>query len=62
MSNLKFLKGKEAYNKISITEDYTISERKMIKDFVETAKKRNKELGVEAKSIIVVRGSPKNGL
>ena len=34
----------------------------MIKDFVETAKKRNKELGVEAKSIIVVRGSPKNGL
>ena len=28
MSNLRFLKGKETYNKVSITEDYTISERK----------------------------------
>jgi hypothetical protein len=62
MSNLRFLKGKETYNKVSITEDYTISERKMIKDYVERAKQQNRELGDEAKSIVVVRGSPKNGL
>jgi len=62
MTNLRFLKGKETYNKVSITEDYTISERKMIKDYVERAKQQNRELGDEAKSIVVVRGSPKNGL
>jgi len=62
MSNLRFLKGKDTYNKVSITEDYTISERNMIRDYVERAKQQNRELGDEAKSIIVVRGSPKNGL
>jgi hypothetical protein len=62
MSNLRFLKGKETYNKVSITEDYTISERKMIKDYVDKAKKQNRELGDDAKSVVVVRGSPKNGL
>ena len=62
MSNLRFLKGKDTYNKVSITEDYTISERNMIRDYVERAKQQNRELGDEAKSIVVVRGSPKNGL
>ena len=62
MSNLKYLKGKDAYNKISVTEDLTLSERKMIKDYVEKAKQQNKELGANAKTIVVVRGSPKNGL
>ena len=62
MSNLRYLKGKDAYNKISVTEDLTLSERKMIKDYVEKAKQQNKELGANAKTIVVVRGSPKNGL
>ena len=62
MSNLRFMKGKELYNRISITDDYTMSERKMVKDYVEMAKQQNKELGNEAKTIIIVRGTPKNGL
>ena len=62
MSNLKYLKGKDTYNKISVTDDLTLSERKMIKDYVEKAKQQNKELGADAKTIVVVRGSPKNGL
>ena len=60
MSNLKYLKGKDTYNKISVTDDLTLSERKMIKDYVEKAKQQNKELGADAKTIVVVRGSPKN--
>ena len=62
MSNLRHLKGKDVYNKISITDDYTMSERQMVKDYIEMAKQKNRELGNEAKTIILVRGSPKNGL
>ena len=62
MSNLRYMKGKEVYNKISITDDYTMSERQMVKDYIEMAKQKNRELGNEAKTIILVRGSPKNGL
>ena len=62
MSNLRHLKGKEVYNKISITDDYTMSERKMVKDYVDMAKQKNRELGNDAKTIILVRGTPKNGL
>lgn len=62
MTSLRYLKGKEMYTRISITDDYTLAERKMIRDFVEKAKKQNRELGEDAKSIVVVRGTPKNGL
>ena len=34
----------------------------MVKDYIEMAKQKNRELGNEAKTIILVRGSPKNGL
>jgi len=39
-----------------------MSERKMVKDYVEMTKQKNRELGNEAKTIILVRGTPKNGL
>ena len=39
-----------------------MSERQMVKDYIEMAKQKNRELGNEAKTIILVRGSPKNGL
>ena len=39
-----------------------MAERKMVKDYVEMAKLQNKELGNEAKTIIIVRRTPKNGL
>ena len=59
MTSLRYLKGKEMYTRISITDDYTLAERKMIRDFVEKAKKQNRELGEDAKSVVVVRGTPK---
>ena len=34
----------------------------MVKDYVDMAKQKNRELGNDAKTIILVRGTPKNGL
>ena len=61
MSNLCNLKDK-GYNGISITEDHTITERKMIKDFVDQAKQANENEALESDKFWVVRGTPKNGL
>ena len=60
-SNLSNLKDK-GYNGISITEDHTITERKMIKDFVDQAKQANEKERSDSDIFWVVRGSPKNGL
>ena len=60
MANLRMLKGMEdEFGKISLTDDYTSTDREMIKAKVEEAKelgKRNPE------RIYKVRGDPKNGL
>ena len=61
MRNLKNLKNK-GYTRISITDDYTVSERKIIKDFVEKAKDSNSKEPADSENIWVVRGCPKNGL
>ena len=42
LSNLRNLKGIPEYKTISVTEDYTITERQMIKDLSDTAKGKNK--------------------
>ena len=58
LSNLK--KAEEKFNKISITDDYTIQEREEIQRFVAEAKKKNEhETG---NFFWRVRGSPKTGL
>ena len=62
MSSLGKLKvAPEKFKNISITEDYTIEERQVIKNKVEEAKTK-----IEAEDggnhIWKVRGSPKNGL
>ena len=47
MNNLTKLKGRDAYRRISITEDYTVSERKMIQEMryhVNLKKKTNQKL------------------
>ena len=61
MSNLKNLKNK-GYTRISITDDYTLTERRIIKDFVEKAKEANNKEPTDSENIWVVRGCPKNGL
>ena len=61
MSRLPNLKNAEdRFRKVSVTEDYTVEERKEIKKYVEKAKEQNRN---ETRGIIwKVRGTPKNGL
>ena len=61
MSNLKNLKDAPQFHRISITDDYTLAEREMIKEFWVKAKKINDE-NIEEETIYRVRGCPKNGL
>ena len=61
--NLRNLKGKNLYKGISIREDYTYSERCLIKNFIEQAKAKNIEENEKNSNIIWrVRGTPKNVL
>ena len=62
MENLTSLKGKDIYKGISITEDYTIEERKILKDWTEKAKQMNRNEPTDSNCVWKVRGNPKNGL
>ena len=62
MRNLTNLKGNEAYKKISITEDYTVSERKMIQEMREQARQKNDQEPEDSEFVYKLRGTPKNGL
>ena len=60
MSNLSKLKGtEEEFGKISVTEDYTKTEREEIRKF--TAKAREQQQN-DSTRVYKVRGDPKNGL
>ena len=61
LNNLRHLKGKTLYKSISITADYTYSERQLIKDYRERANIKN-DLEEDKDYIWHVRGTPKNGL
>ena len=60
--SMKNLKGNELYKGISVTDDYTINEREMIREFVKKAKKENEMENKDSNYIWRVRGCPKNGL
>ena len=62
LNNLRHLKGKTLYKSISITADYTYSERLLISDFREKANIKNDLENDKEKYIWRVRGTPKNGL
>ena len=62
MRNLTNLKGNESYKKISITEDYTVSERKMIQEMREQARQKNDQEPEDSEFVYKLRGTPKNGL
>ena len=61
-SNLKAMKGVDKYKGISISDDYTIAERQMIKEWAEKAKNKNQEEPADSSFIWRVRGNPKSGL
>ena len=62
LSNLRNLKDSPEYKTISVTEDYTITERRMIKDWSDKAKEKTKNESPDSKFVWRVRGSPKNSL
>ena len=62
MENLKELKGQESFRGISLTDDYTITERHLIKEYSDKAKENNRNEPLNSRYIWRVRGSPKNGL
>ena len=62
LSNLRNLKYIPEYKTISVTENYTITERRMIKDWSGKVKEKNKNESPDSKFVWRVRGIPKNGL
>lgn len=60
--SMKNLKGNEFYKGISVTDDYTINEREMIREFVKKANAENEKESKDSNYIWRVRGCPKNGL
>ena len=61
MKNLANLKGKSTYKGISITEDFTVFERGLIKEWANKAKERTKKEN-DSGFVWRVRGSPFKGL
>ena len=61
MNNLKNLKDDELFRRVSVTEDYTASERNMIRNMVEDAKAKNSKEEPNSRYKWKVRGTPKNG-
>ena len=61
MDSLKNLKDVPQFRGISITDDYTLAEREMIKEFQQKARKMNDD-NPEEETVYRVRGCPKNGL
>ena len=60
MANLGRLKGTEDdFGKISVTSDYTSTEREKIKEFTTKASQQNQQ---DPTRVYKVRGDPKNGL
>ena len=62
LSNLRNLKGIPEYKTMSATKDYTITERRMIKNWSDKAKEKDKNESTDSKFVWRVRDSPKNGL
>ena len=62
MNNLKNLEDVVLFRGVSVTEDYTASERNMITNMVEDAKAKNSKEEPDSRYKWKVRGTPKNGL
>ena len=60
MANVRRLKDTaETFGKISVTDDYTATERQQIQDFVKKAREQGAQ---DTSRVFKVRGDPKNGL
>ena len=62
MKGLANLKGKPMYEGISVTEDYTLSERSIIKKWAQKAKERNAKEPSDSNIIWRIKGHPSKGI
>ena len=62
MANLKKLKNQATFKGLSVTDDYTSAERRMLKEWLDKAKENNDNASPDSEYIWRVRGTPKNGL
>ena len=62
MANLRNLKDQVAFKGLSVTDDYTIAERRMIKEWTDKVKENNDKESPDSNYMWRVRGAPKNGL
>ena len=62
LSNLRNVKDIPEYKTISVTDGYTITERRKIEDWSDKAKEKNKNESPDSKFVWRVQGSPKNRL
>ena len=53
------LKGNDMYKKISVTKDYTVSERKMIQEMREQVKEKNNQEPEDSEFVYKLGGTPK---
>ena len=60
--NLKALKGNEKYQSMSISDDYTLAERQVLRSWANQAKEKNDQEPKDSNIIWRVRGNPKSGL
>ena len=62
MDNLRNLKDNESYYGLSVTHDYTMAERQLIKEKANEAKAKNSKEPENSIYCWRIRGTPKNGL
>ena len=62
LDNLRNLKDNESFKRLSVTDDYTVAERYLLKEYSLKAKEMNDKESPDCKYVWRVRGTPKNGL
>ena len=62
MGNLRNWKDQAKFRGLSITDDDTMTERQLIKQWSQKAKENNSKEAPDVEYVWKVRGTPKNGL
>ena len=62
MSSLVNLKDQEKFQGLSVTDDYTLTQRQTIKEWLEKAKQKNAAEPADSQYVWRARGTPKNGM
>ena len=61
LDNLRNLKDNESFKRLSVTDDYTVAERQLLKEYSLKAKEMDDMESPDCKDVWRVRGTPKTG-